>query len=266
MARKPMFGADGKPMFGATGKPLLCEPETPCCGSECVSDVDVDFRFEQDGFDVDFFDISIPPGGVTIVSRLWDFGDGNTSTSTNPSHTYATDYGTGIKSYTVTLTITDSNGCVATFSRSLVFIEPDAEFCPWIKENGDIVYESDPTAWSPIQSAMTAAVSASMTNSTCGSCPSMDGSFIGAWNPSDFWWGINASPSGCASSQKYAQSICSIPNRNIGVGYAGFSTHLRTFSNMTPIYFGMVYSIPPITTGSGRPCYGNGNATVVFFE
>jgi hypothetical protein len=34
MARKPMFGPDGKPMFGPTGKPLLCEPEVPCCDSE----------------------------------------------------------------------------------------------------------------------------------------------------------------------------------------------------------------------------------------
>lgn len=234
-----------------------------CC--ECVSDVDVDFRFEQDGFDVDFFDLSVPPGGVTIVSRLWDFGDGNTSTSTNPSHTYATDYGTGIKSYTVTLTITDSNGCVATFSRGIVFIEPDTEFCPWVKENGDILYESDPTPWSAYQSILSAAVTANFSNGTsCSSCPSMDGSFIGP-AISGTRWGVNVSPLGCTSSQKYAQSICSAPTRNISVGYAGLNTHQLTMPNMTPIYIGMVYSVPPVTTGS-RPCYGNGGATVVFFE
>lgn len=41
----------------------------------------------------------------TIAGYLWDFGDGNTSTSANPSHTYQTD-GT----FTVSLTVTDNEG------------------------------------------------------------------------------------------------------------------------------------------------------------
>lgn len=41
----------------------------------------------------------------TIVSYLWNFGDGNTSSAANPSHTYATG-GT----YNVTLTVTDDGG------------------------------------------------------------------------------------------------------------------------------------------------------------
>src|SRR6185437_5425401 len=41
----------------------------------------------------------------TISSRSWTFGDGGTSTATNPSHTYAAS-GT----YTVTLTVTDNGG------------------------------------------------------------------------------------------------------------------------------------------------------------
>ena len=40
----------------------------------------------------------------TIVSRLWDFGDGTTSTLQNPSHTY-----TAPGNYTVKLTVTDVN-------------------------------------------------------------------------------------------------------------------------------------------------------------
>lgn len=43
--------------------------------------------------------------GATIVSYFWDFGDGNTATGINPTHTYADD-----GSYAVTLTVTDSNG------------------------------------------------------------------------------------------------------------------------------------------------------------
>ena len=41
----------------------------------------------------------------SITSRLWDFGDGSTSTSTNPNHTYSSN---GI--YTVKLTITGPGG------------------------------------------------------------------------------------------------------------------------------------------------------------
>lgn len=46
---------------------------------------------------------------ATAVSYLWDFGDGNTSTDPNPTHIYAAD---GV--YTVTLTVTGTDGCVAT--------------------------------------------------------------------------------------------------------------------------------------------------------
>ncbi|MEM6342586.1 MAG: PKD domain-containing protein [Bacteroidota bacterium] len=50
--------------------------------------------------------------GNALSSFFWDFGDGNTSTAANPTHTYATD-GT----YTVNLIVTDVNGCTASFSR-----------------------------------------------------------------------------------------------------------------------------------------------------
>ncbi len=54
-------------------------------------------------FTVNFTNLSIPQGsGITY---LWDFGDGNTSTTENPSHTYTID---GI--YTVSLTVQDSEG------------------------------------------------------------------------------------------------------------------------------------------------------------
>ena len=45
--------------------------------------------------------------GDTGVSYLWDFGDGQTSTMENPAHTYTSD-----GSFTVTLSVTDANGCV----------------------------------------------------------------------------------------------------------------------------------------------------------
>ncbi len=62
------------------------------------------------------------PGSIT--QWLWDFGDGNTSTVQNPQHTYASS-GT----YTVSLQVTNSNGCRNETSQVLVlFDKPTAAF------------------------------------------------------------------------------------------------------------------------------------------
>ncbi len=49
-----------------------------------------------------------------IAGYQWDFGDGNTSTSQNPVHTYTTP-----GEYTMTLTITTATGCTATTSQTI---------------------------------------------------------------------------------------------------------------------------------------------------
>lgn len=51
-------------------------------------------------------------GGGSNYSYQWDFGDGGTSTAANPNHTY-----TALGTYTVTLIITDANGCQDTITR-----------------------------------------------------------------------------------------------------------------------------------------------------
>ena len=48
-------------------------------------------------------------GGTAPYTYSWNFGDGNTATGANPSHTYAT-----VGSYTITLTTTDNNGATVT--------------------------------------------------------------------------------------------------------------------------------------------------------
>ncbi len=60
--------------------------------------------------DVDFADFST--GGT---NWLWDFGDGATSSAVNPSHTYE-EFGT----YTVTLTVTDAQGCASTYIYTFI--------------------------------------------------------------------------------------------------------------------------------------------------
>ena len=67
------------------------------------------------GQPVSFTDHSTDLAG-TITSWHWNFGDGGTSVEQNPSHTYST-----AGSYTVKLTVTDSNG-VSTFASHLVSV------------------------------------------------------------------------------------------------------------------------------------------------
>ncbi|MHB0857143.1 MAG: DUF7507 domain-containing protein [Anaerolineae bacterium] len=59
-----------------------------------------------------FTNTSVPgtPGGGAIVGWQWSFGDGGSSTSQNPIHTFAS-----AGTYTVTLQTTDANGCVDSF-------------------------------------------------------------------------------------------------------------------------------------------------------
>ncbi len=60
---------------------------------------------------VQFTDQSIPGSG-TIASWQWDFGDGITSTSQNPSHVY-----TNSGNFNVSLMVTNSNGCTKTVTK-----------------------------------------------------------------------------------------------------------------------------------------------------
>jgi xanthomonalisin len=71
------------------------------------------FTSSCSGLTCNFTDTSTDSDG-TIASRSWNFGDGGTSTATNPSHTYAAS-GT----YTVSLTVTDNGGLTGSTSRSV---------------------------------------------------------------------------------------------------------------------------------------------------
>ena len=61
-----------------------------------------------------FFDIELN-NRSTPGDYYWEFGDGNTSTETNPEHSY-----NDVLEYTVTLEVTDSLGCQDTFSAVAV--------------------------------------------------------------------------------------------------------------------------------------------------
>jgi PKD repeat protein len=76
---------------------------------------------------VQFTDLS-----VNVTSWNWNFGDGNTSTQQNPTHTYYT-----AGTYTVNLTGNNSNGIdskLATINAIVVPILPDANFSTNVSE------------------------------------------------------------------------------------------------------------------------------------
>jgi serine protease len=71
------------------------------------------FSFTTSGLTATFTDSSTDPQN-NITSRSWNFGDGTTSTATNPSKTYA-----AAGTYTVTETVTDAGGLTSSKSASV---------------------------------------------------------------------------------------------------------------------------------------------------
>jgi CSLREA domain-containing protein len=71
---------------------------------------------------------------VGVVSSSWNFGDGATSTATNPSRTY----GAG-GTYTVTLIVTDGSGATSTATRTVTVTAPNQTItlsAVWRKSSG----------------------------------------------------------------------------------------------------------------------------------
>ncbi len=72
------------------------------------------YSYVSNGLTVTFSDSSSDPDG-SIASRSWNFGDGSTSTASNPSKTYS-----AAGSYTVVLTVTDNLGASNSTSKTVV--------------------------------------------------------------------------------------------------------------------------------------------------
>jgi PKD repeat protein len=65
---------------------------------------------------------SSDPDG-SISSYQWNFGDGNTSTQANPTHTYAS-----AGNYTVTLTVTDNDGATGSDNATATISDPASNY------------------------------------------------------------------------------------------------------------------------------------------
>lgn len=89
-----------------------------CPVSETVSvcvPLAADFDFTDSCETVMFNDLSTFLPGQDITGWSWDFGDGNTSTAQHPTHTYSTPPNV----YTVTLTVSNADGCEVTVSKTV---------------------------------------------------------------------------------------------------------------------------------------------------
>ncbi len=138
--------------ISASGLPVLCGLRfrvRGVTGTSFTSDMAVDDFFLYDGNQpatcqalfqytlglcpqVPFFDASTSAPGF-IVSWNWDFGDGNTSTLQNPTHTYAAN---GV--YTVSLTTLSSDSCVSTYVDSFPITCITAPTCQSIFQWGNL--------------------------------------------------------------------------------------------------------------------------------
>lgn len=132
-------GACGGNDFGFTSTPGVWSPNNPSSNCNLAA-----FKFELNTIDAIVSEpqtIICLPNPVIFNNNsangnsfFWDFGDGTTSTDVNPSHVYG-----GPGNYTVTLVVSDSNGCfspdsvefdvqIGDFQGGIV--NPNGSICP----------------------------------------------------------------------------------------------------------------------------------------
>lgn len=97
-----------------------CSEDHVYYNTAAKADISASAEYEV-GVPITFEDNTTPTQGTTITSYLWEFGDADNSTSTekNPTFTYKKD-GT----YTVRLTVIDSNGLKSMSQRTVVILNP----------------------------------------------------------------------------------------------------------------------------------------------
>lgn len=119
------------PVFG----PVCFRAEVTGCGQTSLSNVVcgdtlpdpiVNFSVQDVCLNqvAQFTDLSTIPAGASLGAWSWDFGDGGNSTIQNPNHTYA-----GDGTFTVTLEVTSTSGCSASFAdQIIVYPTPIVDF------------------------------------------------------------------------------------------------------------------------------------------
>lgn len=107
-------------LFAAVALLAACSEDHVMYNTAAKAGIGAEAEYEV-GQPITFNDETVPTQGTNIVSYLWEFGDEDNSTSTDqtPTFTYKKD-GT----YTVKLTVTDSNNLKSTSQKSVIIINP----------------------------------------------------------------------------------------------------------------------------------------------
>jgi PKD repeat protein len=90
------------------------------CDKETEPAPDPVASFQYEISDDNFLEVSFTSFSQNAVSYSWNFGDGETSTEENPTHTYAE-----VGTYNVTLTVENSDGVAHSFSETVEITDPD---------------------------------------------------------------------------------------------------------------------------------------------
>ena len=191
------------------------------------------FTFTTSGLTANFTDTSTDTGG-SIGSHAWNFGDGSTSTTTSPSHTYAAS-GT----YSVSETVTDSVSGASNTKTSSVTVSTSSQLL------GNTGLESGTASpWT-----LTSGVLCSTSSSGC----SGETSHGGSW----FLW-LNGY--GSSHTDSAAQTV-SIPAGKSGATLS-FYLHIDTKETGTTAYDTLkVQVLNSAGTGLATlPTYSNANA------
>lgn len=83
---------------------------------------------------------SSDPDG-SVASYAWDFGDGNTATGVNATHTYTAD-----GSYQVSLTVTDNEGAATSITKTLTVAANKAPVSSFVATNSNLAAAFDASA------------------------------------------------------------------------------------------------------------------------
>ena len=97
-------------------EPPVPEEEEEGGGGGLIFTLVADFDYTVNGTMVSFIDTSTGPN--TVIAWYWDFGDEERTTMENPTHEYDR-----VGSYTVTLTVVDSNGRTSSLSQTILVDE-----------------------------------------------------------------------------------------------------------------------------------------------
>ena len=189
------------------------------------------FSYTTSGLTATFTDSSSDVGG-TISSHSWTFGDGSTSTATNPTHTYS-----AAGTYTVTETVVDSGNVSASKSSSVTVATTGGGGSNVVTNGG---FESSATPW-------TVSSGVYCTNATCSGETAHGGT--------GFLW---LDGYGSTHTDTASQTI-TIPAGKTSASLT-FYVHIDTKETGTTAYDKLAVAVTSGSTTTTLATYSNANA------